>query len=418
MDDALTQIERELAERLRELELGGKLLEAQRLSERTNYDLETMREIGYCSGIENYSLHLAGRSPGSRPWTLLDYFSEDWLLFVDESHMALPQVRGMYEGDTSRKRTLVEHGFRLPSAIDNRPLNFDEFFDHVNQAIFVSATPGPFEIENTEQIIEQVIRPTGIVDPNIEVRQTTGQIDDLLEEINQRVLKSERTLVTTLTKKMSEDLNEYLKESGVKSTYLHSEIDTLQRIEILRELRLGTYDVIVGINLLREGLDLPEVSLICILDADKEGYLRSSGALIQTIGRAARHPSGQIIMYADRITNSMEVAISETSRRRELQEAHNQQYGITPEGIAKNIKDIGDKLRDELDDKSEDLSFADIPDAEIKNILDDLDRQMKTAAGELEFEKAAIIRDQIAQIRKEKILLDSVPQGLGGITVG
>ena len=414
----MTQIKLELAERLRELELGGKLLEAQRLSERTNYDLETMREIGYCSGIENYSLHLAGRSPGSRPWTLLDYFSEDWLLFVDESHMALPQVRGMYEGDTSRKRTLVEHGFRLPSAIDNRPLNFDEFFDHVNQAIFVSATPGPFEIENTEQIIEQVIRPTGIVDPNIEVRQTTGQIDDLLEEINQRVLKSERTLVTTLTKKMSEDLNEYLKESGVKSTYLHSEIDTLQRIEILRELRLGTYDVIVGINLLREGLDLPEVSLICILDADKEGYLRSSGALIQTIGRAARHPSGQIIMYADRITNSMEVAISETSRRRELQEAHNQQYGITPEGIAKNIKDIGDKLRDELDDKSEDLSFADIPDAEIKNILDDLDRQMKTAAGELEFEKAAIIRDQIAQIRKEKILLDSVPQGLGGITVG
>ena len=418
MDDALTQIELELAERLRELELGGKLLEAQRLSERTNYDLETMREIGYCSGIENYSLHLAGRSPGSRPWTLLDYFSEDWLLFVDESHMALPQVRGMYEGDTSRKRTLVEHGFRLPSAIDNRPLNFDEFFDHVNQAIFVSATPGPFEIENTEQIIEQVIRPTGIVDPNIEVRQTTGQIDDLLEEINQRVLKSERTLVTTLTKKMSEDLNEYLKESGVKSTYLHSEIDTLQRIEILRELRLGTYDVIVGINLLREGLDLPEVSLICILDADKEGYLRSSGALIQTIGRAARHPSGQIIMYADRITNSMEVAISETSRRRELQEAHNQQYGITPEGIAKNIKDIGDKLRDELDDKSEDLSFADIPDAEVKNILDDLDRQMKTAAGELEFEKAAIIRDQIAQIRKEKILLDSVPEGLGRITVG
>ena len=324
----------------------------------------------------------------------------------------------MYEGDTSRKRTLVEHGFRLPSAIDNRPLNFDEFFDHVNQAIFVSATPGPFEIENTEQIIEQVIRPTGIVDPNIEVRQTTGQIDDLLEEINQRVLKSERTLVTTLTKKMSEDLNEYLRESGVKSTYLHSEIDTLQRIEILRELRLGTYDVIVGINLLREGLDLPEVSLICILDADKEGYLRSSGALIQTIGRAARHPSGQIIMYADRITNSMEVAISETSRRRELQEAHNQQYGITPEGIAKNIKDIGDKLRDELDDKSEDLSFADIPDAEVKNILDDLDRQMKTAAGELEFEKAAIIRDQIAQIRKEKILLDSVPEGLGRITVG
>ena len=418
MEDALTQIELELAERLRELELGGKLLEAQRLSERTNYDLETMREIGYCSGIENYSLHLAGRSPGSRPWTLLDYFSEDWLLFVDESHMALPQVRGMYEGDTSRKRTLVEHGFRLPSAIDNRPLNFDEFFDHVNQAIFVSATPGPFEIENTEQIIEQVIRPTGIVDPNIEVRETTGQIDDLLEEINQRVLKSERTLVTTLTKKMSEDLNEYLKESGVKSTYLHSEIDTLQRIEILRELRLGTYDVIVGINLLREGLDLPEVSLICILDADKEGYLRSSGALIQTIGRAARHPSGQIIMYADRITNSMEVAISETSRRRQLQEAHNQQYGITPEGIAKSIKDIGDKLRDELDDKSEDLSFADIPDAEIKNILDDLDRQMKTAAGELEFEKAAIIRDQIAQIRKEKILLDSVPRGLGGITVG
>jgi excinuclease ABC subunit B len=416
LEDAMLEIEKELESQLKYFRSQGKLLEAQRLSERTQYDLETMREIGYCPGIENYSRHLAGRSEGSRPWTLLDYFPEDWLLFVDESHMSLPQVRGMFLGDTSRKKTLVEHGFRLPSAIDNRPLNFDEFFSHIHQAIFVSATPGPFELENCAETVEQVIRPTGILDPRIEIRETTGQIDDLLAEIQVRVNRSERTLVTTLTKRMSEDLNEYLKDSGVRSTYLHSEVDTLQRVEILRDLRLGIYDVIVGINLLREGLDLPEVSLICILDADKEGYLRSAGALVQTMGRAARHPDGFIIMYADRITRSMETAISETDARRQIQMAHNNANGITPEGIAKNIKDISDRIREEIKTEEGPFAYEDIPSDELEHIVRDLELQMKQAASDLEFERAALIRDQITQLKLENTRRTNIPKGLSKIS--
>ena len=416
LQDAMLEIERELEDQLKYFRSQGKLLEAQRLSERTQYDLETMREVGYCPGIENYSRHLAGRSEGSRPWTLLDYFPEDWLLFVDESHMSLPQVRGMFLGDTSRKKTLVEHGFRLPSAIDNRPLNFEEFFSHIHQAIFVSATPGPFELENCTETVDQVIRPTGILDPRIEVRETTGQIDDLLVEIQLRVSRSERTLVTTLTKRMSEDLNEYLKESGVRSTYLHSEIDTLQRVEILRDLRLGVYDVIVGINLLREGLVLPEVSLICILDADKEGFLRSAGALIQTMGRAARHPDGFVIMYADRITGSMQAAINETTARRELQASHNDANGITPEGIAKNIKDISDRIRGEIKTEEGSFTYEDIPLDELDHIIRDLESQMKQAASELEFERAALIRDQITHLKMENTRRTDIPKGLSKIS--
>ena len=416
LQDAMLEIEKELEVQLKVFRSQGKLLEAQRLSERTQYDLETMREVGYCPGIENYSRHLAGRSEGSRPWTLLDYFPEDWLLFVDESHMSLPQVRGMFLGDTSRKKTLVEHGFRLPSAIDNRPLNFDEFFSHIHQAIFVSATPGPFELENCVETVDQVIRPTGILDPRIEVRQTTGQIDDLLAEIQVRVSRSERTLVTTLTKRMSEDLNEYLKDAGVRSTYLHSEVDTLQRVEILRDLRLGVYDVIVGINLLREGLDLPEVSLICILDADKEGYLRSTGALVQTMGRAARHPDGFVIMYADKVTRSMEAAINETVNRREIQMAHNNANGITPEGIAKNIKDISDRIREEIKTEEGPFAYEDIPSGELEHIVRDLESQMKKAASELEFERAALIRDQVTHLKMENARRADVPKGLSKIS--
>ena len=416
LQDAILEIEKELENQLKYFRSQGKLLEAQRLSERTQYDIETMREVGYCPGIENYSRHLAGRSEGSRPWTLLDYFPEDWLLFVDESHMSLPQVRGMFLGDTSRKKTLVEHGFRLPSAIDNRPLNFDEFFSHIHQAIFVSATPGPFELENCKETVEQVIRPTGILDPRIEVRETTGQIDNLLTEIQVRVSRSERTLVTTLTKRMSEDLNEYLKDSGIRSTYLHSEVDTLERVEILRDLRLGIYDVIVGINLVREGLDLPEVSLICILDADKEGYLRSAGALVQTMGRAARHPDGFVIMYADRITRSMETAISETGARRQIQVAHNDANGITPEGIAKNIKDISDRIREEIKTEEGPFTYEDIPSDELQHIVRDLESQMKKAASDLEFERAALIRDQITHLKMENTRRTNIPKGLSKIS--
>ena len=415
LHDAMIEIEKELEAQLKDFRSQGKLLEAQRLSERTQYDLETMREVGYCPGIENYSRHLAGRSEGSRPWTLLDYFPEDWLLFVDESHMSLPQVRGMFLGDTSRKKTLVEHGFRLPSAIDNRPLNFDEFFSHIQQAIFVSATPGPFELENCTETVDQVIRPTGILDPRIEVRETSGQIDDLLTEIQERVGRSERTLVTTLTKRMSEDLNEYLKDAGIRSTYLHSEVDTLQRVEILRDLRLGVYDVIVGINLLREGLDLPEVSLICILDADKEGYLRSTGALVQTMGRAARHPDGFVIMYADKVTRSMKAAINETANRRKIQIAHNNENGITPEGIAKNIKDIGDRIREEVKTEDGTFSYEDIPIDELEHIVKDLESQMKKAASDLEFERAALIRDQITHLKMENARRADTPMSLSKI---
>ena len=337
---AIQNIEKELEERLTELRENDKLLEAQRLEQRTRYDLEMMREMGFCSGIENYSRHLTLRPAGSTPYTLMDYFPEDFLLVIDESHVTLPQVRGMFNGDQARKQVLVDHGFRLPSALDNRPLTFLEFEKHIHQAVFVSATPGDFEKEHTPEMIEQIIRPTGLLDPIITVRPIEGQIDDLIAEINERIEKNERVLVTTLTKKMSEDLTDYLKELGIKVQYLHSEVKTLERIEIIRDLRLGVYDVLIGINLLREGLDLPEVSLVTILDADKEGFLRSERSLIQTIGRAARNANGQVIMYADKITKSMDIAINETKRRRSIQEEYNQKHGITPMTIQKEIRDV------------------------------------------------------------------------------
>ena len=340
---ALDDIDIELQEHLQELNAQNKLLEAQRLESRTRYDMEMMREAGYCAGVENYSRHLSRRAPGSAPYTLLDYFPEDYLIFIDESHMTLPQLRGMYYGDRSRKETLVEYGFRLPSALDNRPLNFGEFEERVNQAVYVSATPGPYEYEHSQQIVEQVIRPTGLTDPAVEVKPTEGQIDDLLYQIGVRVERGERCLVTTLTKRMAEELADYMREMGIKTHYLHSEIDTLERSEILRDLRLGVYDVVVGINLLREGLDLPEVSLVAVLDADKEGYLRSTTSLIQTIGRAARHVDGLVIMYADRVTDSMRRALDETDRRRQIQHAYNEEHGITPQGIRKTVHDITER---------------------------------------------------------------------------
>jgi excinuclease ABC subunit B len=413
---AIESIEDELAQSLKGLRDAGKILEAARLEERTKYDLETLREVGYCSGIENYSRHLAGRAPGSTPWTLLDYFPDDWLVFVDESHIAIPQVRGMYEGDTARKRTLVEYGFRLPSAMDNRPLNFQEFEDHLNQVIFVSATPGPYEREVSAQTVQQIIRPTGILDPEIDVRPTKGQIDDLLGEVRDRIERNERTLITTLTKKMSEDLNDYLQEMGVKSMYLHSEIDTLERIDILRDLRLGVYDVVVGINLLREGLDLPEVSLVCILDADKEGYLRSGGSLVQTTGRAARHPNGQVIMYADKITDSMRYALDETYRRRDIQAAYNLEHGITPEGIKKTIRDIGDRLRRVAEEAGAyTVEASELPKEELARMIIELEKQMKTAAKELDFERAALLRDQVVELRREQIG-DGMPEALRSLS--
>src|SRR5690349_19095915 len=345
LNKSITAIEQELEERLKELDAEGKLLEAARLKQRTNFDIEMLRETGFCSGVENYSRHLAGRGPGEQPWTLLDYLPEDFLLVVDESHVALPQVRGMYAGDRSRKQVLVDYGFRLPSALDNRPLTFTEFEREINQALFVSATPGPYEYEHSQAVVEQVIRPTGLLDPQISVRPTKGQIDDLLAEIHKRVEKGQRVLVTTLTKKMAEDLADYMQELSIKVHYLHSEIDTIERVEILRDLRLGVYDVVVGINLLREGLDLPEVSLVAILDADKEGFLRSEGSLIQTIGRAARHLEGTVIMYADAVTDSMRRAIDETNRRRTIQMEYNRRNGITPVGIKKEVRALADRLR-------------------------------------------------------------------------
>ncbi len=404
---AIGDIERELEDRLKEFESQGKVLEAARLKQRTMYDLEMMQETGFCSGIENYSMHLSQRHFGDQPATLLDYFPQDYLLFVDESHITLPQVRGMHGGDRSRKDVLVEHGFRLPSARENRPLRFEEFNSMIKQAIFVSATPGPFEYEHSSKVVEQVIRPTGLVDPSISVRATKGQIDDLLAEINTRVAKNERTLVTTLTKRMAEDLSEYLKEMGVRTHYLHSEIDTFERIEILRDLRLGIHDVVVGINLLREGLDLPEVSLVAILDADKEGYLRSAGALIQNIGRAARHVDGQVIMYADKMTRSMQVAIDETYRRREIQMEHNTLHGIEPRGIVKEIRDLTDRVKAVAEEaagySTDDAGpgmIGEIPRDELTRMVKDLESQMKTAARDLEFEKAALLRDQIVELRR------------------
>ena len=359
-----------------------------------------MQETGYCAGVENYSRHLARREAGSTPYTLMDYFPEDYLLFVDESHMTLPQIRGMFRGDQSRKETLVEFGFRLPSALDNRPLNFEEFQEHVNQVVYVSATPGPYEHEHSQTMIEQVIRPTGLLDPVVEVKPTTGQIDDLLYQIQVRVEKGQRCLITTLTKRMSEELADYLREMGIKVHYLHSEIDTLERSEILRDLRLGVYDVVVGINLLREGIDLPEVSLVAILDADKEGYLRSRTALVQTIGRAARHVDGSVIMYADVVTDSMKYAISETERRRVLQEAYNREHGIIPQGIQKDVRDITERVKAVAETTTPYITHDDIPREDLTRLIKDLESQMKTASRALEFEKAALLRDQIIDLRK------------------
>jgi excinuclease ABC subunit B len=407
MVSAIEAIRVELAERLKEFERQGKVVEAARLQSRTDYDLEMLVEAGYCSGVENYSRHLAGRPPGSSPSTLLDYFPKDFLLFIDESHMTLPQIRGMYRGDRSRKQTLVDYGFRLPSALDNRPLNFEEFQQCINQVIYTSATPADFEYQHSQQVVEQLVRPTGLLEPKIEVKPTGGQIDDLLEQIRKRTDTGSRCLVTTLTKRMAEELADYLLEMGIKTHYLHSEVDTLERVEILRDLRLGVYDVIVGINLLREGLDLPEVSLVAILDADKEGYLRSREALIQTMGRAARHIDGQVIMYADNITKSMQGAIDETKRRRSIQEAYNREHGITPQGIRKAVRDITERVVKAVAE-ARGTYTVETPATreETARLIKELETQMKAAAKALEFEKAALIRDRIIELRKELVIED------------
>ncbi|HMR63330.1 MAG TPA: excinuclease ABC subunit UvrB [Anaerolineae bacterium] len=411
LEEALIDIEAELEERLAYFRENNKLLEAQRIEQRTRYDLEMLREVGFCSGIENYSRPLARREPGSTPWTLLDYFPDDFLMVIDESHMTIPQIRGMYAGDRSRKEVLVEYGFRLPSALDNRPLNFQEWQEHIHQVVYTSATPGPYELEHSEQIVEQIIRPTGLIDPEVIVRPIKGQIDDLIGEINQRIDRGQRALVTTLTKRMAEDLADYMMELGMRVHYLHSDIDTLERIEILRDLRLGVYDIVVGINLLREGLDLPEVSLVAILDADKEGFLRSTSALIQTIGRAARHVNGTVIMYADNMTASMRAAIDETSRRREKQQKYNEEHGIEPQSIIKQIRDLTKEVASARDERAKEKMVAEtkaaynitgtMPAHEIEHLIGQLEKQMKAAAAELEFEKAAIYRDQINDLREQ-----------------
>ncbi|MCM3053744.1 MULTISPECIES: excinuclease ABC subunit UvrB [Bacillaceae] len=404
MQIAIKNIEQELQERLKELRDQGKLLEAQRLEQRTNYDLEMMREMGFCSGIENYSRHLTLREAGATPYTLLDYFPEDFLIVVDESHVTIPQIRGMYNGDQARKNVLVEHGFRLPSALDNRPLKFEEFEKHINQIIYVSATPGPYELEHCPTVVEQIIRPTGLLDPIIEVRPIKGQIDDLIGEIQERIRKNERVLVTTLTKKMSEDLTDYLKEIGIKVQYLHSEVKTLERIEIIRDLRLGKYDVIVGINLLREGLDIPEVSLVAILDADKEGFLRSERSLIQTIGRAARNANGKVIMYADQITRSMDFAINETKRRRQIQEEYNRKHGITPKTIQKEIHDVirATIAAEEQEEYSTTDKYGKLSKKEREKLIQNLEAEMKEAAKALDFERAAELRDLVLELKAER----------------
>ncbi|MGH2765803.1 MAG: excinuclease ABC subunit UvrB, partial [Actinomycetota bacterium] len=408
MQRAIGQIERELAGRLEEFESKGKLLEAQRLRMRTNHDLEMLRELGFCSGIENYSRHIDGRQPGEPPYTLLDYFPEDWLCVIDESHVTVPQIHGMYEGDMTRKRTLVEYGFRLPSAVDNRPLTFDEFTERVRQVVFMSATPGPYELQVSDRVVEQIVRPTGLVDPEVEVRPTRGQVDDLIEEIRRRTEKDHRVLVTTLTKKMAEDLTDYLIEMGLRVRYLHSEVDTIQRIEILRDLRLGEFDVLVGINLLREGLDLPEVSLVAILDADKEGFLRSETSLIQTIGRAARNVDGTVLMYADEVTDSMRRAISETQRRRKIQIDHNREQGIDPQTIRKKVSDILLSIEAEghgaprpQRTRRRRREHPELPREELERLIRTLEEEMHEAAKDLRFEYAARLRDEVRDLRRE-----------------
>jgi excinuclease ABC subunit B len=410
---AIVRIEDELQQRLAFFEKQGKHLEAQRLRMRTTYDLEMMQEVGYCNGIENYSAPLDGRSPGEAPHTLLDYFPKDYLLIIDESHVTVPQLHGQYEGDRSRKEQLIEHGFRLPSAADNRPLRFDEFYERVNQAVFLSATPSPYEIKESSQVVEQIVRPTGLIDPEAIVKPTKGQIDDLIEQINDRVERGDRVLVTTLTKKMAEDLTDYLLEMGLRVRYLHSNVDTIQRIEILRDLRLGEFDVLVGINLLREGLDLPEVSLVAILDADKEGFLRSETSLIQTMGRAARNVDGQVIMYADKVTDSMQRALSETQRRRAVQQAYNEEHGIDPQTIRKAVTDILAHLRpdDEAPRPGRDRrsrrhdrqrsDFAELPRDELSRLIRTLEEEMHEAATDLRFEYAARLRDEINDLKRE-----------------
>jgi len=407
LKQAITDIDNELEERLAYFKKEGKLLEAQRIEQRTRYDLEMLREVGYCSGIENYSRHLDQRVPGSPPWTLIDYLPSDYLLIIDESHMSVPQIRGMYNGDRSRKTVLADFGFRLPSCLDNRPLKFDEFEAHMGYTVYTSATPGPYEMARKDQLVEQIIRPTGLVDPEVDIRPTKGQVDDLVAEIRRRAEVGERVLVTTLTKRMSEDLADYMMELGIKVQYLHSEVETLERISILRDLRMGVFDVLVGINLLREGLDLPEVSLVAILDADKEGFLRSDTALIQTIGRAARNLHGRVIMYADKITDSMKRALDETNRRRAKQVAYNVAHNIEPVSIIKAVHDITERLKASSpaiaeshgEYKAGAHSSAQLPKAEIKRVIAELENQMRAAAKELEFERAAALRDQILELR-------------------
>ena len=405
MDIALRGIENELDHRLKQLRDDNKLLEAQRLEQRTHYDIEMLREMGYTSGIENYSRHMDGRKPGEPPYTLLDFFPKDFLIMVDESHVTMPQIRGMYNGDRARKQTLINYGFRLPSALDNRPLKLHEFEQHVNQILYVSATPGPYELSRTQNITEQIIRPTGLLDPLIEVRPIMGQIDDLVGEINQRVAKNERVFVTTLTKKMAEDLTDYLKNLNIKVRYLHSDVKTLERTEIIRDLRLGKFDVLVGINLLREGLDVPEVSLVAILDADKEGFLRAERSLIQTIGRASRNEHGEVIMYADKITDSMKAAINETKRRRSIQEKYNQEHGITPKTIIKPIRDnisaiVENNNKDQI--TTENFDYNKLNKKERKEIINRLKKQMQEAAKKLDFETAAELRDTILELEAQK----------------
>jgi excinuclease ABC subunit B len=399
--DAIADIEQELQERLAQYREAGKILEAQRLEQRTRYDLEMLKEVGYCSGIENYSRHFDRRAAGTHPWTMIDFLPSDYLLVIDESHMSVPQIRGMYNGDRARKETLVEYGFRLPSAMDNRPLKFEEFEEVMGSTIFTSATPGPYEMKNSGQVVEQIIRPTGLVDPQVDVRPTKGQVDDLVGEISQRVERHERVLVTTLTKRMSEDLTKYMHELGIKVQYLHSEVETLERIAILRDLRLGVFDVLVGINLLREGLDLPEVSLVAILDADKEGFLRSDTALIQTIGRAARNASGRVIMYADKMTDSMKRAIDETNRRRAKQEKYNQENGIVPISISKIILDISEEMTAKAVGEARGgyKVNGQLPRNELMQVVHEMEKQMKEAAKNLEFEKAAALRDELYELK-------------------